>query len=316
MMKSTSIMQGMVMLLTAGAVCLAVQSPVCAQRSGASFLKITPDSRSAGMGGAYTACADDSSAVWWNPGGLASISGREVAGTHAEWLARMRYDFISYAHPLTNGTLAGGVTILDAGSIEGRDENGNRSGDFKARDMSFSFAYARTFRDVTGLGVSAKYIQQSIENEKAHGYAFDIGGITRLSGGGLSVGYGIYNLGPQMRFMNESYSLPLRYALGIGYDLGGLRIAADARREHHDRKTIFSLGTEYVFFPMMTLRVGYLHRPFNAVDSGKTGLGTVLGNMGMRGGFGIQVFGYQMDYAFVPYGELGFTHRMSFTSKF
>ena len=44
---------------------------ISAQNAGASFLNIAPGARAIGMGSAFAAVADDVSAVYWNPGGLA-----------------------------------------------------------------------------------------------------------------------------------------------------------------------------------------------------------------------------------------------------
>ncbi|MBT6582529.1 MAG: hypothetical protein HOO17_11965, partial [Bacteroidetes Order II. Incertae sedis bacterium] len=47
------------------------------------FLKIEPDSRASGMGNAGVALADNASAVFWNPAGLAFQKGTEAGITHS-----------------------------------------------------------------------------------------------------------------------------------------------------------------------------------------------------------------------------------------
>ena len=45
------------------------------------FLKIEPDSRAAGMGNAGVALADNASAMFWNPAGLAFQKGTEIGAS-------------------------------------------------------------------------------------------------------------------------------------------------------------------------------------------------------------------------------------------
>jgi hypothetical protein len=54
-------------------------SPLRAQNltSGADFLKIDSGARSQGMGGAFTAVADDVNALTWNPAGIAFLKTRK-----------------------------------------------------------------------------------------------------------------------------------------------------------------------------------------------------------------------------------------------
>ncbi|MFH1379554.1 MAG: PorV/PorQ family protein [bacterium] len=287
-----------------------------AQQPGASFLKIAPGSRAAGMGGAYTSLAFDASAVWWNPGGLAQLKTNELTGTHAEWLADTNYDFLSFARPSSRGTLAGGISMLSMGSIESRDENRNKTSDFTAQDTAISLAYGCTIAQKFSQGIHVKYIQQSIGDVHAKGYAVDYGGILPLPVSGFRLGYGVYNLGPKMKFISESYHLPLRYSLGVSFQQGALTVGLDTHYEYYESKTNVSFGSEYALFTVMSLRCGYLYNTLQSLSNNAVSSNEHINSAGIRGGFGIAVFGYQMDYALVPYGELGSTHRISFASKF
>ena len=91
------------------------------------FLKIEPDSRAAGMGNAGVALADNASAIFWNPAGLAFQTGTEAAITHSEWLpefdAGLYYEYLVAKHHLPGwGTIGAHLTYLNLGRHEGRDE--------------------------------------------------------------------------------------------------------------------------------------------------------------------------------------------------
>ena len=105
------------------------------------FLKIEPDSRAAGMGNAGVALADNASAIFWNPAGLAFQRGTEAAITHSEWLpefdAGLYYEYLVAKHHLPGwGTLGAHLTYLNLGKHEGRDEQNNPTGTFRSYDLA------------------------------------------------------------------------------------------------------------------------------------------------------------------------------------
>ena len=90
------------------------------------FLKIEPDSRAAGMGNAGIALADNASAMFWNPAGLAFQTGTELGITHSNWLpefnAGLFYEYLVAKHHLPGwGTFGGHLTYLFLGEHEARD---------------------------------------------------------------------------------------------------------------------------------------------------------------------------------------------------
>lgn len=77
--------------------------------------------RALAMGGAFTAVADDPSAVYWNPAGLSGIGSRQVMLMHSERFGDLiDRDFAAYVQPvdwsLLGGTEAGfGVSVIRLG---------------------------------------------------------------------------------------------------------------------------------------------------------------------------------------------------------
>src|SRR5262249_228129 len=55
-----------------------------ADKSAGGFLRVPAGARAVGMGGAFVALADDGSAPFWNPAGLALLGAREILYQHAE----------------------------------------------------------------------------------------------------------------------------------------------------------------------------------------------------------------------------------------
>src|SRR5258706_12521042 len=89
--------------LTAGVV-----SPASAQlalgdqrvgTSSASFLRIGIGARAAGLGESFVAVANEPSAIYWNPAGLASLLRKEVAVSHNDWPGAVNYEHVTAVLP-------------------------------------------------------------------------------------------------------------------------------------------------------------------------------------------------------------------------
>jgi len=64
------------------------------------FLLLAPDSRAGGIGESGGGLADNSAAIFWNPAGIAFLSGSEISITHSNWLPQFNldlfYDYLTY----------------------------------------------------------------------------------------------------------------------------------------------------------------------------------------------------------------------------
>lgn len=278
----------------------------------AEFLTIPVGARPVGMGGAFTAIADDINALAWNPGGLASLSSRELGGMHAAMVGNTSFEFFGYAQPLKHGTLGADFRTLNQGAIDGRDQNAHPTGTFSADDQAFDLGYGARFSERLSLGGAVRYIRSSIADTSADTYALDIGTLYALAPVGPGrpvVGLAVQNLGPGMRFLDERSPLPLTFASGIGYRLPeGLTLAIDYRRFPYSKTSEFSVGTELSVLPSFTLRSGF------GASTGSPSGTSPLRNL--SGGFGVRPFGCSLDYSITPFADIGFTHRFSLGVKF
>ena len=288
-------------------------SSVSAQES-AAFLKLGVGARAIGMGGAYTAVADDVNALSWNPAGLSRLSKRELGFTHAELVAGVRYDVVGYAHPLGFGTLAGGAAYLTQGTIEGRDGAGRITGGFSAHDSALTLGYAAKVSG-TRLGATMKVLQSQIANVSAQTAAFDLGAQYELSSFGPGrpmLGISVLNVGPGLKFQEQRSPLPLTIGAGLGYRLPlGMIIALDVKNHPNAKDSEVSVGTEYAMLSGFAMRAGY--GSARAVSASR-GAATALS--GFATGFGLKALGYTLDYSITPFGELGNVQRFSLGARF
>ena len=80
---------------------VAPQSALAAStKPGFAFLKLGVGARAMGMGSAYVALADDPTAVYWNPAGLAGAEGAQVVVMHNEWIQDFRQEFAAVSRDL------------------------------------------------------------------------------------------------------------------------------------------------------------------------------------------------------------------------
>ena len=85
------------------------------------FMENGGGARALGMGGAFTAVADDPSTTFWNPAGLATLSERELLLMHSERFGDLiDRDFVAYTQPVNwsifGGEQAGiGISVIRLG---------------------------------------------------------------------------------------------------------------------------------------------------------------------------------------------------------
>ncbi len=206
------------------------------------FLLIEPDSRSAGMGNVGVAIADDASAIFWNPAGLAFQENAGGSFTHANWLPEFNAD-LALEH-LTGkyhvdgvGTFGAHVTYFNLGEYEVRDATNTKLGVFKAYELSIGASYGVKVSEHFGLGFGLRGIysnladqlpgQASIDVNPAKTFAFDFAGLYRTDPFDLgsvpttfSAGFNLANMGPGVSYI-ESDSLnhrdPIPTTLRAGY---------------------------------------------------------------------------------------------------
>jgi hypothetical protein len=68
--------------------------------SSAAFLQIPVGAKSIAMGSAFTAIADDGSAMFWNPGNLARLSKHTLFVHHSPWLPGLGYYYAGLSLPV------------------------------------------------------------------------------------------------------------------------------------------------------------------------------------------------------------------------
>ena len=281
--------------------------------TGATFLKLGVGSRPVAMGEAYVAVSDDVNSLYWNPAGLATVTGRQMSFVHTEWFQSIRYEYLGYCQPMLGGVLGASGTFLWVDGIEQRgytDPTGETIERYiPSRDLAVTVSYGKTLSKKLNLGATLKIIYQQLDDKTATGVALDLGMLYNLGKEKWTLGASLQNLGYESAFISEASSLPMNLKIGISnkYLEDKLTIAADINYGIMDSVWSIAGGIDWWVHPMFAIRGGYKYN--SAISS----LGPLAG-LTIGGGFKYNIF--NIDYAFVPYGDLGYTHRISLLAKF
>lgn len=303
-----------IFLIFSISLCFAVEIHDSAGESGAKFLLIPVGAKPAAMGESYVAVANDVNALYWNPAGLTLNPNISITAMHYEWFQDIRYDFLGFSRPLGNrnaiGFYVGGLYTSD---LEKRNDIWDEEpiDKFSTGDYFLGIAYSRDITSSISFGLAGKGIYQKIDDENATGMAFDIGlHFHPMTLHYLTFGANVQNIGPKLKFREESDDLPLNFRVGtaLSFPERGFTFATELNLPN-DNNPRLSAGLEYWIKELFAFRTGYRYK-FEGNDATDDDL------EGMSVGVGFYISGAEIDYAYAPFGNLGDTHRISLTYSF
>ncbi|RMH73852.1 MAG: hypothetical protein D6675_01500 [Gemmatimonadetes bacterium] len=295
----------------------------------AQFLKIGVGAQAAAMGGATTAHVNDPAALYWNVGALAHLNQPALYGAHTEWFAGIQHDFIGLTLPIgANNILGLSLIALTTGDIE-QTTLSQQDGTgifYDVADIALGISAARQLTDRFSVGVTGKYVRQTVWNESAATFAFDIGALMITDLHGMRLGMQFSNLSGDLKLngsdllagdgtqqVTESYALPVRFQFGIALDVVGhnmpeaphrLTVAIDGTHPGDGAETLH-LGLEYAHKTWLFLRSGYVINH----DTADVSFGG-----GVR--WSLAQTPFQLDYAYADLGLLDDVQRVSLKLNF
>ena len=234
------------------------------------FLLLAPDSRHAGLGESGTGLADNSSAIFWNPAGIAFQTGSEVGITHANWLPQfnldLSYDYVTYRQFIEaiDGSVTASLTYMNYGKFQRTGSNSpDVIGTFNSFDIGATIGYATKLADDWGVGFNFRFIYSNLSDkptgeEQGTGIAstvsFDVATMWRPQGfldGNFSFGANLSNIGPDISYIDQAQAdpLPTNVRLGFAYrvfqdEYNSFTLTGDASKLLVNRKTGVLSGNE------------------------------------------------------------------------
>ncbi len=231
----------------------------------ASFLKIGAGARAIALGGAFVAVADDASAGYWNPAGLAQLSGPVISLADRVPVMDTDYASMAIASPVWKlGYLGLNAIYYGCGDVPVYDSHGVSKGVLTDREAAVILSYAYKLNQLS-VGVNGKYIYQDIADDfvstESDGIGADVSVLYEIFRS-LTVGATFHSNYEMTSSADGTLSgeSPLNIRAGVHYfgDMGednSLSFMMD-----FDQSKLYPLklhvGTELILYDTLALRAG------------------------------------------------------------
>jgi hypothetical protein len=211
------------------------------------FLLLAPDSRAGGIGESGSGLADNSAAIFWNPAGIAFLSGSELSITHSNWLPQFNldlfYDYLTYRQYVDDidGSVTASITYMNFGEFARTLDDPTVIETFRSFDAALTLGYATKLSTDWGIGFNFRLIHSRLSEKPTAGeegkgvatsISFDVAAMWRPEklviplvdediGGRISIGFNLSNLGPKIYYIDKDQAdpIPTNFRLGFAYKI-------------------------------------------------------------------------------------------------
>jgi hypothetical protein len=265
-----------------------------------SYMYMGVGARALGMGGAYSAVADDATAVYWNPAGLAQQNPFRVSFMHAVLFLDTALDFFAASAPTEKfGSFGAALMALNSSGFEQRTALNEVVGNFNTRDMTIMASWSKQLMGNFSFGLSYKYVTQKILNYSGSGHGLDLGLKTFLFDR-INAGLVLRNLvKPSILLASEGQSYPTQIGIGASTSLVNdqLLVSAEVSKINGWGEPVFHLGAEYRVMNQAAILIGANRNSFTF-------------------GAGITFDAFDFSYSNIGGSDLGSSHRFSLDYAF
>lgn len=263
-------------------------------------LRLGAGARSIGLGGAFTAIAEDATATVWNPAGLGSAADLSLNFSTQRLSLDRSHNFIAITKTLgTYGAVGLAATNFGVSDYSIYDAAGDYGGKADYSTNAYSLSYGIAFGNfnvgLTGRMLSDSFGVDSVENQSGFG-GVDIG----LMGHALHIDVEemqvpTFHYGIVAKYLGASVgegTVPMVVNVGVAYDLymgNVVTFSADIEQEFVNLdESAFSMrgGVEYRLMNIKSTEFAL-----------RAGMRASRDVQNLYGGFGVNVAGLQVDYA-------------------
>jgi len=250
----------------------------------AEFLLLGANARGAALGGSFAAIANDPSALYYNPAGIALMSRPGVQLSTYTYVADTRYNWGGFAIPFGGGSRAFGIQLGTFGfsdqPVYTVDQPDGTGSVYSVNETFGGISFAQNFSDRFAAGLTAKFVSDQLGGAKGTAFAVDFGTNfhAQLSGHPVKFSFTLANLGTNLTYKGvpldvnvprtplpgeepvptvpqpgelktKGFNLPTTFRVGLAYDLyhgesNHLTILGDFNQPTSN-KAGFVFGTEW-----------------------------------------------------------------------
>jgi hypothetical protein len=314
-------------------------------QTGLKFLSIVSDARAAAMGEAMTSLEFGSSALFFNPAGMARMTSVfDVTASTNQWIADIKHYALSLAFSPAGGDY--GVVGFSVQSVNYGDFYGTRvnpsspqgyddTGIFSLNALALGVGYARSLTDKFSIGGQVRWVHQDLgesvvpaygvkqiidtagiahsvpdtsqtgQSNKRNPLVFDFGLLFKTGIKSLTFGMSVRNFSAELKYAEEGFQAPLTFNLGISMNLMDLLDELP-----FEQSLLLCVDASHYRDHPEQVKFG-LDNKLMDVLSLRGGYASSNYESGFSFGVGLSKFGLAVDYSYTPFGVFDKVQRLT-----
>jgi hypothetical protein len=243
----------------------------------AEFLLLGANARGAALGGAFAAIANDPSALYYNPAGIAMMNRPGMQLSTYTYVANTRYNWGGFALPFSGGSRAFGVQLGNFGfndqpvyTVAQPDGTGAV---YSVSQTFGGLTFAQNFSDRFAAGLTAKFVNDRLGGASGSAFAVDFGTNFHAALGGHPVKFSftLANLGSSLSYKGQPLNVDIpRQPLPGQPDVPSVPQPGQLQTKGFQLPTVFRVGLSYDLFSGDNNHLSLLG-DFNQATSNKAG---------------------------------------------
>jgi hypothetical protein len=307
-------------------------------QTGFQFLSVISDAHAAAMGEAMTSLQIGSSALFFNPAGMAEMKNFfDISGSSNQWIADINHYTLGMAispYEGQYGVFGLSVQYVDYGEfygtrvVPGSTLGYEDTGIFKLNALAVGIGYAKQLNDQFSVGGQIRYVHQdlgdsfipsniftdssgtkiadtSLTSNKLSPLVFDFGTQFKTGLKSLVFGMSVRNFSKEVKYVEESMQAPLIFTLGISMNVMDFFDSMP-----FEQSLYVSVDASHYRDHPEQVKIGLDYRLLN-MFSLRGGYVSSNDEDNFSFGVGISKFGFGFDYAYTPFGVFKTVHRLT-----